>query len=427
MQPIIRVQNLSKRYRLGRASPYHTVRESIVRSLAAPARTARAIFTRKSGERAAHGDEGELWALRDVSFDVMPGEVIGLIGRNGAGKSTLLKLLSRITEPTAGRAEIYGRVGSLLEVGTGFHQELTGRENIYLSGAILGMRRAEIQRKFDEIVAFAEVEKFVDTPVKHYSSGMHVRLGFSVAAHLEPEILLVDEVLAVGDAAFQRKCLGKMGDVARAGRTIIFVSHNMASIESLCSSCLLIRSGRLESRGEPAQIVMRYMAAELRGQGGVRSLVDHRGRRGDSTPVATSVRLKSKQRDTIDVLRMGDPLEVEVDFRAPRPIRPVLGLTVKTAAGTPLFTVSNRLTNDGIDGDRIERGTITCRIDSLPLMPGTYELDLYIGDFGDPSRDLDVIRDAISFEVVAADLLGTGMLPRPVDGPIFWRAAWQVN
>src|ERR1700736_937606 len=212
-------------------------------------------------------DNGErhVWALRDVSFDVMPGEVLGLIGRHGAGKSPLLKLLSRVTEPTAGRAEIYGRIGSLLEVGTGFHAELTGRENIYLSGAILGMRRAEIQRKFDEIVAFAEVEKFVDTPVKHFSSGMYVRLGFSVAAHLEPEILLVDEVLAVGDAAFQKKCMGKMGDVARAGLTIVFVSHNMASIESLCSSCLLIGSGRLEDNGEPAQIVMRYMASGVRG------------------------------------------------------------------------------------------------------------------------------------------------------------------
>jgi lipopolysaccharide transport system ATP-binding protein len=427
MQPIIRVQNLSKRYRLGRAGSYRTLRESIVRSIAAPARAAQAVFSRQPRVRAVDDGEREVWALRDVSFDVMPGEVLGLIGRNGAGKSTLLKLLSRITEPTAGRAEIYGRIGSLLEVGTGFHQELTGRENIYLSGAILGMRRAEIQRKFDEIVAFAEVEKFVDTPVKHYSSGMHVRLGFSVAAHLEPEILLVDEVLAVGDAAFQKKCLGKMSDVARAGRTIIFVSHNMASIESLCSSCLLIRSGRLEARGEPAQIAMRYMAAELGGQGGIRSLIDHQGRRGDSIPIGTSVRLKSKERDAVDVLRMGEPLEAAVEFRAPRPIRPILGIAVKTATGTALFGVSNRWTHDLMDGDRIERGTITCRIDSLPLMPGTYELDLYIGDFGDPSRDLDVIRDAISFEVVAADLLGTGMLPRPNEGPIFCRATWEVN
>src|SRR6202163_4963000 len=225
MQPIIRVQGLSKRYRIGRVEPYHTLRESIVRSVTAPARIARAMLNgRARNGRAPDDGERHVWALRDVSFDVMPGEVLGLIGRNGAGKSTLLKLLSRVTEPTAGRAELYGRISSLLEVGTGFHAELTGRENIYLSGAILGMRRAEIQRKFDEIVAFAEVEKFVDTPVKRYSSGMYVRLAFAVAAHFEPEILIVDEVLAVGDVSFQRKCLAKMEDVSKHGRTILFVS-----------------------------------------------------------------------------------------------------------------------------------------------------------------------------------------------------------
>ncbi len=427
MQPIIRVHNLSKRYRIGRVEPYRTLRESIVRSVTAPARIARAMLGGGARDGAAHDGERHVWALRDVSFDVMPGEVLGLIGRNGAGKSTLLKLLSRITEPSAGRAEIYGRVGSLLEVGTGFHLELTGRENIYLSGAILGMRRAEIQRKFDEIVAFAEVEKFIDTPVKHYSSGMHVRLGFAVAAHLEPEILLVDEVLAVGDAAFQKKCLGKMGDVARAGRTIIFVSHNMAAIESLCSSCLLIGAGRLEAEGEPAQIVMRYMASELRGHGGVRSLIEHQGRRGGSTPIMRSVSLRAGDEVPTDVVRMGSPLEATVDFGAPHPIRPVLGITLKTAEGMPLFGVSNRWTNQGVDAQRVSSGTITCGFESLPLMPGTYQLDLYLGDFGDPSRDLDIIRDAISFEVVPADLLGTGMLPNPADGPIFWTAKWRAG
>ena len=426
MQPIIRVHNLSKRYRIGRVEPYRTLRESIVRSLTAPPRAVRAMLA--GGPRDGRPpDERHVWALRDVSFDVMPGEVLGLIGRNGAGKSTLLKVLSRITEPSAGRAEIYGRVGSLLEVGTGFHLELTGRENIYLSGAILGMRRAEIQRKFDEIVAFAEVEKFVDTPVKHYSSGMHVRLGFAVAAHLEPEILLVDEVLAVGDAAFQKKCLGKMGDVARAGRTIIFVSHNMASIESLCSSCLLISSGRLEAKAEPAQIVMRYMAAELRGHGGVRSLVEHQSRRGDSIPIATSICLRSQGDGPTGVVRMGAPFAAAVDFSAPHPIRPILGITLKTADGMPLFGISNRWTNQGVDNARTASGTVTCAFERLPLMPGTYLLDLYFGDFGDPSRDLDIIRDAISFEVVAADLLGTGMLPRPIDGPVFWPATWTFG
>ena len=427
MQPIIRVENLSKRYRIGGGQEYYSLRESIVRTATAPVRIARALLTGSARANRAPDGERHIWALRDVSFDVMPGEVLGLIGRNGAGKSTLLKLLSRITEPTAGRAEIYGRVGSLLEVGTGFHAELTGRENIYLSGAILGMKRAEIQRKFDEIVAFAEVEQFVDTPVKHYSSGMHVRLGFSVAAHLEPEILLVDEVLAVGDAAFQKKCMGKMGDVARAGRTIIFVSHNMASIESLCSSCLLISSGRLEAQGEPAQIVMRYMASELRGHGGVRSLAGHQGRRGDSIPMLTSIRLVSSGDEPTGVVRMGVPLEATVEFSSPHPIRPILGITLKTADGMPLFGVSNRWTNQGVNNQRVSSGRVTCRFERLPLMPGTYLLDLYFGDFGDPSRDLDIIRDAISFEVAPADLLGTGMLPRPTDGPVFWPATWNFG
>jgi lipopolysaccharide transport system ATP-binding protein len=428
MQPIIRVQGLSKRYSIGRVEPYRTLRESIVRSVTAPARIARAMFDGAARDGGAR-DNGErhVWALRDVSFDVMPGEVLGLIGRNGAGKSTLLKLLSRVTEPTAGRAEIYGRIGSLLEVGTGFHAELTGRENIYLSGAILGMRRAEIQRKFDEIVAFAEVEKFVDTPVKHFSSGMYVRLGFSVAAHLEPEILLVDEVLAVGDAAFQKKCMGKMGDVARAGRTIIFVSHNMASIEALCESCLLIGKGRLEDKGEPGKIIERYMTAEA-GQGsGRRSLTDHPGRRRDSIPMMTSVALFSNSREPISGLRMGSPLSVRVSFSSPEPLRPIIGVNVKTAQGAPVFGVSNRWTHQGFDGPVARSGTISCDFKSLPLMPGTYTIDLGFGDFGDISRELDVIFEAIPFEVFPTDVYGTGRLPGHTDGPVFWDANWTVS
>jgi len=228
----IRVENLSKLYHIGRARQRHdTLRDALSAAFRRPA------------SRAARREDETLWALRDVSFEVQRGEVVGIIGRNGAGKSTLLKILSRITEPTSGRAEIHGRVGSLLEVGTGFHPELTGRENVYLNGAILGMHRTEIDRKFDEIVAFAEIEKFLDTPVKHYSSGMYVRLAFAVAAHLDPEILLVDEVLAVGDAAFQRKCLGKMDSVGKEGRTVLFVSHNMAAVTNLCDWGLLLDAG----------------------------------------------------------------------------------------------------------------------------------------------------------------------------------------
>ena len=246
MKPIIKVENLSKRYKIGEAKqPYSTLRESLVEAVKSPFKK-----FRKDGE------ENTFWALNDVSFEVMPGEVVGIIGRNGAGKSTLLKVLSRITEPTKGKIELYGRVASLLEVGTGFHPELTGRENIFLNGAILGMKRSEIARKFDEIVDFAEIEKFIDTPVKRYSSGMYVRLAFAVAASLEPEILIVDEVLAVGDANFQKKCLGKMGDVAKGGRTVLFVSHNMAAMQNLCKSGMFFENGTLRKASHSIQDVL---------------------------------------------------------------------------------------------------------------------------------------------------------------------------
>lgn len=254
----IRVEGLGKRYRLGERRRYKALRDSLADGVKAPVR---AVHARLDGRAAADGagsGRNVFWALSDVSFEVKPGEVVGVIGRNGAGKSTLLKILSRITEPTTGHAEIHGRVGSLLEVGTGFHPELTGRENIYLNGAILGMHKAEVERKFDEIVAFAEVERFIDTPVKHYSSGMYLRLAFAVAAHLEPEILLVDEVLAVGDAVFQQKCLGKMGEVAEQGRTVLFVSHNMGAVRSLCTRGVTLHRGRVLTAGPITQAVEAY-------------------------------------------------------------------------------------------------------------------------------------------------------------------------
>lgn len=256
---VIRVENLGKLYRIGEQERYKALRDILTDALAKPFRLVRNLW---SGDGVSPIDPADnyIWALKDVSFEVKEGEVIGIIGRNGAGKSTLLKILSCITEPTTGRAEIRGRVGSLLEVGTGFHPELTGRENIYLNGAILGMGKAEIERKFDEIVAFAEVEKFIDTPVKHYSSGMYLRLAFAVAAHLEPEILLVDEVLAVGDAAFQKKCLGKMGEVAREGRTVLFVSHNMEAVTSLCQRGVLLQEGRISKIGPADEVIGAYMS-----------------------------------------------------------------------------------------------------------------------------------------------------------------------
>ncbi len=249
MKPIISVKNLSKEYRLGTREAYGSLRDTVMSALNAPLRR-----LRSNGQT-----EERIWALRQVSFEVAPGEVVGIIGRNGAGKSTLLKILSRITEPTTGRVELYGRVGSLLEIGTGFHPELTGRENVFLNGAVLGMRRSEIEKKFNEIVAFAELEKFLDTPVKRYSSGMYMRLAFAVASHLEPEILMVDEVLAVGDAAFQKKCLGKMGEVAREGRTVLFVSHNMIAIQSLCSRVLWLNDGKIAEDGSSSEVVSNYL------------------------------------------------------------------------------------------------------------------------------------------------------------------------
>jgi lipopolysaccharide transport system ATP-binding protein len=252
MKPIIRAENLSKQYRLGATrDASDTLREALTGTLRAPFK----------GLRARRNANLKIWALRNINFEVMPGEVVGIIGHNGAGKSTLFKILARVTEPTGGRAELYGKVSSLLEVGTGFHPELTGRENVFLNGSILGMSRGEILRKFDEIVAFAEIEKFLDTPVKRYSSGMYMRLAFAVAAHLEPEILLVDEVLAVGDAAFQKKCLGKLGDAAREGRTVLFISHNMTAIQSMCKRVLWLSNGEIVEEADPGSVVSDYLRA----------------------------------------------------------------------------------------------------------------------------------------------------------------------
>lgn len=254
----VRVEGLGKQYRIGRRRRYRTLRESIMQALGEAYRRSHSVFKHFSGQ--APNDADTIWALQGVSFEVKHGEVLGIIGRNGAGKSTLLKILSRITEPTEGYADICGRVGSLLEVGTGFHPELTGRENIHLNGAILGMTRREIARQFDAIVTFAEIEPFLDTAVKHYSSGMYMRLAFAVAAHLQPELLLVDEVLAVGDARFQKKCLGKMEDISRQGRTVLFVSHNMAAISELCTQCMLLANGKVLACGPTHQVLRTYLS-----------------------------------------------------------------------------------------------------------------------------------------------------------------------
>ena len=306
-RPAVRIDQLGKQYLLGARGPaYRTFREAIMAAMAAPL----GRFRHLAG---GSGQAERIWALKDVSFEVQPGEVIGIIGRNGAGKSTLLKVLSRITEPTEGCAEVRGRVGSLLEVGTGFHPELTGRENIYLSGAILGMRAAVTRRRFDEIAAFAEIEPFLDTPVKHYSSGMYTRLAFAVAAHLEPEILLIDEVLAVGDAAFQKKCLGKMGEVAQSGRTILFVSHNMGAVRRLCPRTAWLHAGRLREIGETEDVVLAYLRDTQPSQSpeSVRAEI---GRLPEDPAFCfRDIRVRQHGRETLFVGN-GEPVEVEIAY-----------------------------------------------------------------------------------------------------------------
>jgi lipopolysaccharide transport system ATP-binding protein len=313
-KPVVRVQNLGKRYILNHQQQdrHNTLRDAI----AAGTKNLLSNFSPKLHE--AHPSSEEFWALKDVSFEINQGDRIGIIGRNGAGKSTLLKILSRITDPSCGTINVKGRIASLLEVGTGFHPELSGRENIFLNGAILGMGKAEIQRKFAEIVAFAEVEKFLDTPVKHYSSGMYVRLAFAVAAHLEPEILIVDEVLAVGDIQFQKKCLGKMEDVGREGRTILFVSHNMATVKQLCTRAITLASGQLIDDGTPAAVISRYMHNSINGTHSAQGKVYHHIN-GDQRAEITQVSLNGV-RNNEAILSIFEPLKISIDYQVNQPI-----------------------------------------------------------------------------------------------------------
>jgi lipopolysaccharide transport system ATP-binding protein len=313
----VRVENISKKYYIGRRQEkYRTLRDTLADVFMAPFRRAGRLL-RGQATGAAELDQS-IWALKDVSFEVERGEVVGIIGRNGAGKSTLLKILSRITEPTTGFADIYGRVGSLLEVGTGFHEELTGRENIFLNGAILGMKRAEIECKFDEIVAFAEVEKFIDTPVKHYSSGMYLRLAFAVAAHLEPEILLVDEVLAVGDARFQKKCLNKMQDVGQQGRTVLFVSHNMPAITRLCGRTILLDEGRVLADGPSPEVVGAYLNSGL-GTTAAREWPDPANAPASDAIRLCAVRVRTEDGRVTDAIDIREPVGIEMEYEVLRP------------------------------------------------------------------------------------------------------------
>ena len=372
MKPAIRVDNLSKSYRIGHCRSKRSC--NLTETLAAGARGLwRSLASLASADGA--GGPDTFWALKDVSFEVRPGEVIGIIGRNGAGKSTLLKILSRIVEPTSGRAQVRGRMGSLLEVGTGFHPELTGRENIYLNGSILGMSRQEIDRKFDEIVAFSEIEQFLDTPVKRYSSGMYVRLAFAVAAHLDPEILTIDEVLAVGDAGFQKKCLGKMNDVVKEGRTILFVSHNMGAIQGLCQRAILVEAGTIVADDQVHSVVEQYC-----------QLVTEKGnvRTSPSSTYPLTIKkaiLKDAHGNPTTTLAPGENLTVEIHYIAEQPLeRPHFWIGISSQHGT--FLGASMLL-DGHCPERIEgEGRIACVFSSLPLVPQTFSVHVGVRDAG---------------------------------------------
>ncbi|MGO9815433.1 MAG: ABC transporter ATP-binding protein [Isosphaeraceae bacterium] len=365
-------------------------------------------------------DQETFWALKDVDFEIARGAVIGIIGRNGAGKSTLLKILSRITWPTTGEIDIYGRVSSLLEVGTGFHGELTGRENIFLNGTILGMSRGEIKRKFDEIVEFSGVEQFLDTPVKRYSSGMYVRLAFAVAAHLEPEILIVDEVLAVGDVEFQQKCLGRMGEVARAGRTILLVSHNMGSISALCSTGILMRNGRVASYGPVNEVIQDYLDVDAPDQA---SMADHPGRSAGMEPLIRELRVGGGRSEATGAVLCGDPCEIVLRMAYPPPPEARFHISICDMFGTTLVHVNTHLILPHRDQGLPEE-EVRCRIEQVNLVPGRYSLNVAYSE-GEALRDH--IVQARHLDVVESNFLGTGKLPNSSLAKVVLRHQWLHN
>jgi lipopolysaccharide transport system ATP-binding protein len=390
MTPAIETEGLGKKYRVGTSGPaafrYRTLRDALTNSLRAP-------FRRTPTGRPLEHEDATFWALKDVSFRIDVGEVVGLIGSNGAGKSTLLKLLARITEPTTGWARVHGRVGSLLEVGTGFHAELTGRENIYLNAAILGMKRADVARQFDAIIAFAEVERFVDTPVKHYSSGMYLRLAFAVAAHMEPEILLVDEVLAVGDASFQRKCLGKMGQVSRDGRTVLFVSHNMVAVKSLCQRAIWFSRGEIAFSGAADEVVNRYLRA-----GGTRPTetswaIDERP--GNDRVRLDSVRVVPSEPE--NGITVDTPFDIEITYQNLTPNTELnISLSVSNIDEVCVFTA--------VSPPTVRAGGLVrevCRVPGQLLNDSTYRIRVML--VKDTSTPLLDVPDVVSFDVAEGD------------------------
>jgi lipopolysaccharide transport system ATP-binding protein len=410
VRSVLQVSRLSKRYRIGEYSADTQFREVIMRAMSK--------LARRQPEQ-----EQIVWALQDISFEVQQGEVLGIIGRNGAGKSTLLKLLSRITYPTSGSLKARGRVASLLEVGTGFHEELTGRENIFLNGSILGMKKKEIDHRLDEIVEFSGISKFIDTPIKRYSSGMRLRLGFAVAAHLSPDILLVDEVLAVGDADFQKKCLDAMDGLRTSGRTVLFVSHNMAAVESLCSRCIWIEAGRIRADGEARAVVGEYMKTFAQASTGSVNLENIESRSGNGDCKFTHIEFMNGADETTNYIRSGDKLTLRLHYRAHKILRDlVIGVNLHNEYGTLIAASNNWATGDDIPLVEAGDGFADFEIDCLYLLPGRYFLSLWLGKW---NNQQDVLKNCIHFDVEPSDYYGSG---RGIDssfGLMFFPSRWK--
>lgn len=421
---VIQVEGLGKRYRIGRREGYLTLRDALVKAAKKPF-----WWISRNGSRVngISNDERYIWALKDVSFQVKQGEVVGIIGRNGAGKSTLLKLLARITKPTEGHAEVHGRIGSLLEVGTGFHPELTGRENIYLSGVILGMKKREIDKKFDEIVSFAEIEKFIDTPVKFYSSGMYVRLAFAVAAHLEPEILLVDEVLAVGDVAFQRKCLGKMDDVAKAGRTVLFVSHNMGAIENLCDKTILLDAGSIIRQGNSRQTIDYYLEIMLPSAIEGVSLAMRKDRSGNGSLRLTSFHIEDTKGNKLMAARSGMDVVFAFGFQSSNGENPRnvdVGFSISCDRDQMLFVLYSSYVGQMLRSVP-PSGTFRCLVPKLPLTPGRYLVGARVVV---NSEEADWPWNGVGYiDVESGDFYGTGKESFGGSAPLLVSGMWEVK
>jgi lipopolysaccharide transport system ATP-binding protein len=415
-QLAVSVHQLSKQYRIGEVDSYPMLREALTRAVSAPLRRLRSLA---SGEKGRSGPP-TMWALRDVDLEVEQGEVIGIIGPNGAGKSTLLKILAGITEPTRGYADIYGRVGCLLEVGTGFHLELTGRENVFMNGALIGMRRHEIVQKFDEIVEFSEIGEFLDTPVKRYSSGMYMRLAFAIAAHLEPEILIVDEVLAVGDVAFQKKCLGKMSDVATEGRTVIFVSHSMSSVLSLCTTAALLEEGSVAFRGSPQEAAARYLQSNSLVE--TVALEDRIDRSGDGSARFTSVQLESTDPD--GVIRSSSCLKLTIGYRSERPLRNARFVAyVDDQSEAGVFVLDSESAG-GLPEILAPSGTVECTTAPINLTPGRCRVHMTLMKGG---AEVDFVKFVTAFDVESDDFFGTGKVPDREWVMCLIRNSWSVH